>query len=44
MLHSMAHANGLAVIPGETEVPVGSQVRVLLLADEVVATTPELHP
>jgi molybdopterin molybdotransferase len=44
MLHSMAHANGLAVIPGETAIPVGSQVRVLLLADEVVATTPELHP
>ena len=44
MLHSMTHANGLAVIPGETEIPVGSQVRVLLLVDEIAATTAEHHP
>lgn len=43
MLHSMTHANGLAVIPGETEIPAGSQVRVLLLADEIAAITPEPH-
>lgn len=44
MLHSMAHANGLAVLPGETEIPAGSQVRVLLLADEIAAITTEPHP
>lgn len=33
MLHSMVCADGLAVVPGETEVPAGSQVRVLLLGD-----------
>lgn len=43
MLHSMAHADGLAVIPGETEIPVGSQVRVLLLADEMAVTPSALH-
>lgn len=33
MLHSMVCADGLAVVPGETEVPAGGQVRVLLLGD-----------
>ncbi len=37
MLHSMAYADGLACVPGETEIPVGSQVRVLLLGDEPAA-------
>jgi molybdopterin molybdotransferase len=34
MLHSMASADGLAFVPGETEIPAGRQLRVLLLADE----------
>jgi molybdopterin molybdotransferase len=34
MLHSMAYADALACIPGETEIPVGNQVRVFLLDDE----------
>lgn len=38
MLHSMAHADGLAVVPGETEIPGGGNVRVLLLDDETTAT------
>lgn len=31
MLHSMALADGLAFVPGETEIPPGASVRVLLL-------------
>jgi molybdopterin molybdotransferase len=34
MMHSMACANGLAFVPGETEIPAGRPVRVLLLAEE----------
>ena len=41
MLHSMACADGLAVVPGETEVPAGSQLRVLLLGDQLTAAAPE---
>jgi molybdopterin molybdotransferase len=41
MLHSMARADGLAVVPGETEVPAGSQLRVLLLGDQLTAAAPE---
>jgi molybdopterin molybdotransferase len=33
MLRSMASADGLACVPGETEVPAGGQLRVLLLGD-----------
>jgi molybdopterin molybdotransferase len=43
-LHSMAHADGLAVIPGETEIPAGGQVRVLLLADETASVSSALRP
>jgi molybdopterin biosynthesis enzyme len=38
MLHSMACANGLAFVPGETEIPAGRQLRVLLLAEEPAAS------
>jgi molybdopterin molybdotransferase len=41
MLHSMAYADGLAVVPGETEITSGSPVRVLLLTDGPVAAAPE---
>jgi molybdopterin molybdotransferase len=34
MLHSMAYADGLAFVPGETEIPAGSPVRVILLSEE----------
>jgi molybdopterin molybdotransferase len=34
MLHSMASADGLAFVPGETEIAAGGLLRVLLLADE----------
>jgi len=37
MLHSMAYADGLACVPGETEITPGSEVRVLLLGDEPAA-------
>ncbi|HZX60546.1 MAG TPA: gephyrin-like molybdotransferase Glp [Candidatus Methylomirabilis sp.] len=33
MLHSMASADGLACVPGETEIPAGSPVRVILLGE-----------
>ncbi|MFQ5656243.1 MAG: gephyrin-like molybdotransferase Glp [Candidatus Methylomirabilales bacterium] len=39
MLHSMAHADGLAVVPGETEIPAGSEVRILLLDDDTTTNT-----
>jgi molybdopterin molybdotransferase len=38
MLHSMACADGLAFVPGETDIPAGRQLRVLLLADEPAAS------
>jgi molybdopterin molybdotransferase len=38
MLHSMACANGLALVPGETEVPAGRALQVLLLAEEPAAS------
>ena len=38
MLHSMAWADGLAFVPGETEIPAGGQLRILLLADEPAAS------
>ncbi len=41
MLHSMAYADGLAVVPGETEIPAGNQLRVLLLGDQLAAAAPE---
>ncbi len=37
MLHSMAGADGLAYVPGETEISAGRQLRILLLADEPAA-------
>lgn len=37
MLHSMLNADGLACVPGESEIPVGGPVRVLLL-DEPAST------
>lgn len=37
MLHSMVNADGLACVSGETEIPAGGQVRVLLL-DEPAST------
>jgi molybdopterin molybdotransferase len=39
MMHSMACANGLAFVPGETEIPAGRPVRVLLLAEEPAASS-----
>ena len=41
MLHSMVYADGLAVVPGETEIPAGSRLRVLLLGDRLAAAAPE---
>jgi len=38
MLHSMACADGLAFVPGETDIPAGRQLRILLLGDEPVAS------
>ncbi len=38
MLHSMAHADGLALVSAETDIPAGGEVRVLLLAEDAVAT------
>jgi molybdopterin molybdotransferase len=40
MLHSMISADGLAFVPGETEIPAGRQLRILLLADELAAVPP----
>jgi hypothetical protein len=34
----MAWADGLAFVPGETEIPAGRQLRILLLADEPTAS------
>lgn len=41
VLHSMAYADGLAFVPGETEIPAGHLLRVLLLADEPTASPRE---
>lgn len=41
MLHSIASADGLAVVPGETEIPVGDRLRVLLLGDRLAPSGPE---
>lgn len=42
MLHSMVSADGLAVVPGETEIPAGGRVRVLLLDERWPVEAPEI--
>ncbi|MFQ5846830.1 MAG: gephyrin-like molybdotransferase Glp [Candidatus Methylomirabilales bacterium] len=41
MLHSMACADALACVPGETEIPAGKPIRVLLFSDEPAASRPD---